>query len=265
MAIVTISSLRKQKKCGEKFPVITAYDSSFSKLIENAGIRVILVGDSLGNVIQGHSTTIPTTMNDMIYHTKAVRRGSRESLVITDLPFMAYSSEEKSLNNSALLIQAGANMVKLEGGSWLCETVEKLSERGIPVCGHLGLTPQSVHKLSGNRVQGRSKESAERIYQDALLLEEAGIDLLVLECVPTSLAKKITKAVKIPVVGIGAGADTDGQVLVIYDMLGLSSRIPSFSKNFLKDAEDIEGALKSYAQQVKSKKFPSLEHSFSQN
>ena len=265
MTMVTINSLREKKQCGEKFPVVTAYDSSFSKLIENAGIRVILVGDSLGNVIQGHSTTIPTTMNDMIYHTKSVRRGSSESLVITDLPFMAYSCEKKSLDNSALLIQAGANVVKLEGGSWLCKTVKMLSERGIAVCGHLGLTPQSVHKLSGNKVQGRSKESAERIYQDALLLEAAGIDLLVLECVPTSLAKKITKAVKIPVVGIGAGADTDGQVLVIYDMLGLSSRIPSFSKNFLKDTGDIEGALKSYAKQVKSKEFPSLKHSFSQD
>jgi len=261
--MTTIKTLHELKNRSEKFPVITAYDASFSRLIENVGIEVILVGDSLGNVIQGHNTTIPTTMNDMIYHTEAVRRGSSKLFVIADLPFMAFSREEQSLDNSALLIRAGANMVKLEGGAWLCETVRMLSERGIPVCGHLGLTPQSVHKLGGNKVQGRSKKSEGKIMQDAMLLEEAGIDLLVLECVPSMLAAKITNKLKIPVIGIGAGADTDAQVLVIYDMLGLSLHMPKFCKNFLNGAGGIEEALRSYAEDVRSKKFPSQENSFS--
>jgi 3-methyl-2-oxobutanoate hydroxymethyltransferase len=201
-------------------------------------------------------------MNDMIYHTQAVRRGSKSSFIISDLPFMQYSHKHKALDNSAMLIKAGANMVKLEGGSWLSMTVQMLCERGIPVCGHLGLTPQSINKISGNKVQGRTEKSAEKIYEDALILEEAGIDLLVLECVPSDLAQKITKKIKVPVIGIGAGSSTDGQVLVIYDIIGISVRIPSFSKNFLCEAEDIQGAIKLYGQQVKSAVFPSSDHTF---
>lgn len=261
--MITIKTLNEKKKSGEKFPVITAYDASFSRLANNAGIDVILVGDSLGNVIQGHDSTIPTTINDMVYHTQAVRRGSENTFIITDLPFMTFSHEHQALDNSAMLMRAGANMVKLEGGSWLNTTVRMLCERGIPVCGHLGLTPQSVHKISGNKVQGRTKQSANQIFEDALNLEKAGIDLLVLECVPAKLAQKITQKVQIPVIGIGAGVDTDGQVLVIYDILGLSPRMPSFSKNFLNGTGDIESALKLYSEQVRSKEFPAKEHTFS--
>ena len=261
--MITIKTLNEKKKSGEKFPVITAYDASFSRLANNAGIDVILVGDSLGNVIQGHDSTIPTTINDMVYHTQAVRRGSENTFIITDLPFMTFSHEHQALDNSAMLMRAGANMVKLEGGSWLNTTVRMLCERGIPVCGHLGLTPQSVHKISGNKVQGRTKQSASQIFEDALNLEKAGIDLLVLECVPAKLAQKITQKVQIPVIGIGAGVDTDGQVLVIYDILGLSPRMPSFSKNFLNGTGDIESALKLYSEQVRSKEFPAKEHTFS--
>jgi 3-methyl-2-oxobutanoate hydroxymethyltransferase len=263
MVMITIKTLNEKKKSGEKFPVITAYDASFSRLANNAGIDVILVGDSLGNVIQGHDSTIPTTINDMVYHTQAVRRGSENTFIITDLPFMTFSHEHQALNNSAMLMRAGANMVKLEGGSWLNTTVRMLCERGIPVCGHLGLTPQSVHKMSGNKVQGRTKQSASQIFEDALNLEKAGIDLLVLECVPAKLAQKITQKIQIPVIGIGAGVDTDGQVLVIYDILGLSPRMPSFSKNFLNGTGDIESALKLYSEQVRSKEFPAKEHTFS--
>ncbi|MBT5412012.1 MAG: 3-methyl-2-oxobutanoate hydroxymethyltransferase [Cellvibrionales bacterium] len=263
MVMITIKTLNEKKKSGEKFPVITAYDASFSRLANNAGIDVILVGDSLGNVIQGHDSTIPTTINDMVYHTQAVRRGSENTFIITDLPFMTFSHEHQALNNSAMLMRAGANMVKLEGGSWLNTTVRLLCERGIPVCGHLGLTPQSVHKISGNKVQGRTKQSANQIFEDALNLEKAGIDLLVLECVPAKLAQKITQKIQIPVIGIGAGVDTDGQVLVIYDILGLSPRMPSFSKNFLNGTGDIESALKLYSEQVRSKEFPAKEHTFS--
>ena len=261
--MITIKTLNEKKKSGEKFPVITAYDASFSRLANNAGIDVILVGDSLGNVIQGHDSTIPTTINDMVYHTQAVRRGSENTFIITDLPFMTFSHEHQALNNSAMLMRAGANMVKLEGGSWLNTTVRMLCERGIPVCGHLGLTPQSVHKISGNKVQGRTKQSANQIFEDALNLEKAGIDLLVLECVPAKLAQKITQKIQIPVIGIGAGVDTDGQVLVVYDILGLSPRMPSFSKNFLNGTGDIESALKLYSEQVRSKEFPAKEHTFS--
>jgi 3-methyl-2-oxobutanoate hydroxymethyltransferase len=263
MVMITIKTLNEKKKSGEKFPVITAYDASFSRLANNAGIDVILVGDSLGNVIQGHDSTIPTTINDMVYHTQAVRRGSENTFIITDLPFMTFSHEHQALDNSAMLMRAGANMVKLEGGSWLNTTVRMLCERGIPVCGHLGLTPQSVHKISGNKVQGRTKQSANQIFEDALNLEKAGIDLLVLECVPAKLAQKITQKIQIPVIGIGAGVDTDGQVLVIYDILGLSPRMPSFSKNFLNGTGDIESALKLYSEQVRSKEFPAKEHTFS--
>ncbi|MEH6468925.1 MAG: 3-methyl-2-oxobutanoate hydroxymethyltransferase [Porticoccus sp.] len=262
MKTVTINTLNTLKEQGEKFPVITAYDASFARLIEQAGIDVVLVGDSLGNVIQGHGSTVPVTMDDMIYHVEAVCRGNSKSLVIADLPFMAYATEEQTMENAALLMQAGAHMVKLEGGAWLEETVLMLSERGIPVCGHLGLTPQSVNKLGGYKVQGRDDQSAEKMVLDAHLLEEAGVDILVLECVPTALAQQITNELSIPVIGIGAGPNTDAQVLVIYDMLGISSRLPKFSKNFLTETGDVETALKAYAKEVRSGAFPQPEHSF---
>jgi 3-methyl-2-oxobutanoate hydroxymethyltransferase len=262
MKTVTINTLNTLKEQGEKFPVITAYDASFARLIEHAGIEVVLVGDSLGNVIQGHDSTVPVTMDDMIYHVEAVCRGNNKSLIIADLPFMAYATEEQTMENAALLMQAGAHMVKLEGGAWLEETVLMLSERGMPVCGHLGLTPQSVNKLGGYKVQGRDDQSAEQMVLDAHLLEEAGADVLVLECVPTALAQQITNELSIPVIGIGAGPSTDAQVLVIYDMLGISPRQPKFSKNFLTETGDVETALKAYAKEVRSGAFPQPEHVF---
>jgi len=262
MKTVTINTLSALKQQGEKFPVITAYDASFAALIEQAGIEAILVGDSLGNVIQGQGSTVPVTIDEMAYHTQAVRRGNDKSLLIADMPFMTYSTPEQAMDNAALLMQAGAQMVKLEGGAWLAETIRLLGERGIPVCGHLGLTPQSVNKLGGYRVQGRDDDAAATIIADAKLLEKAGLDLLVLECVPTPLADRISSELSIPVIGIGAGPGTDAQVLVIYDMLGLSPRHPKFTKNFLTETNSVLDALKAYADAVRDGSFPQPEHSF---
>lgn len=262
MKNITITSLQNLKKSGEKFPVVTGYDASFARLAELAGIEVVLVGDSLGNVFQGHDSTVPVTIDDMVYHTAAVRRGNGKSLLVADLPFMTYATEQQAFDNSAKLMQAGAHMVKLEGGSWLLDTVSKLVERGIPVCGHLGLTPQSVNVFGGFRVQGREDASAERIVEDARALEAAGVDLLVVECVPESLGAVITEALTIPVIGIGAGPATDAQVLVIYDLLGISPRQPKFVKNFLEGKGSVLQALEDYAQEVRAGTFPAEEHGF---
>ncbi len=262
MKSINLTSLEAKKASGEKFAVITAYDASFARLAEQVGIEVVLVGDSLGNVVLGYDSTVPVTMDDMFHHTMAVARGNSKSLIVADLPFMAYASEAQALDNSAALMQAGAHMVKLEGGAWLEETVQLLSERGIPVCAHLGLTPQSVHKLGGYRVQGKDDEAAAQILNDALLLQDAGADLLVLECVPSPLAAQISRSLYIPVIGIGAGPDTDGQVLVIYDILGISPRQPRFSKNFLAEAGSIQGAIEAFATAVRQGTFPDPDHSF---
>ena len=262
MKAVNLNTLNNLKSTSEKFPVITAYDSAFARQVELAEIEVVLVGDSLGNVVLGYDSTVPVTMDDMLHHTAAVSRGNNKSLLIADMPFMSYATEEMTLDNAALLMQAGAQMVKLEGGSWLEESVFMLSERGIPVCGHLGLTPQSVNKLGGYKVQGRSEEEAQQIFCDAEILQTAGADLLVLECVPTPLATRITEHLKIPVIGIGAGPGTDAQVLVLYDMLGFSPRIPKFTKNFLPDTGDVLLALKAYAEAVRKSEFPAPEHCF---
>ena len=262
MKTITINTLAELKREGEKFPVVTAYDSTFARLAELAGIEVVLVGDSLGNVVLGYSSTVPVTMADMIHHTAAVCRGSAKSFVVADLPFMAYATPEQAMTNAARLMQAGAHMVKLEGGAWLTATVDMLVERGIPVCGHLGLTPQSVNKFGGYRIQGRGASEAEQILEDAHRLERAGASLLVLECVPQQLAARISNELAIPVIGIGAGPDTDAQVLVLHDLLGISPRIPKFARNFLADSGDILGALRSYAQAVRERSFPAAEHSF---
>jgi 3-methyl-2-oxobutanoate hydroxymethyltransferase len=262
MKAVNLHTLNKLKSNGEKFPVITAYDSAFARQIELAEIEVVLVGDSLGNVVLGYDSTVPVTMADMLHHTAAVVRGNDVSLVIADMPFMSYATKEMTLDNAALLMQAGAQMVKLEGGAWLEESVFMLSERGIPVCGHLGLTPQSVNKLGGYRVQGRDVEGAEQIIADAETLQAAGADLLVLECVPSELGTRISQQLTIPVIGIGAGPGTDAQVLVLYDMLGFSPRIPKFTKNFLPETGDVMLALKAYADAVRSGEFPAPEHCF---
>ncbi|MEH6639112.1 MAG: 3-methyl-2-oxobutanoate hydroxymethyltransferase [Porticoccaceae bacterium] len=262
MKAVTINTLNDIKHAGDKFAVLTAYDSAFARQVELAGIEALLIGDSLGNVVLGYDSTVPVSMDDMVHHTAAVARGNHKSLLIADLPFMAYATPEQTLSNSARLMQAGAQMVKLEGGEWLCPSVRMLADRGIPVCGHLGLTPQSFNKLGGYRVQGRDEAGAEQIVLDARRLQDAGADLLVLECVPTQLATRITKALTIPVIGIGAGPNTDAQVLVLYDMLGISPRVPQFTHNFLAETGDIQGALMAYAEAVRSGTFPRPEHSF---
>lgn len=262
MKAVTIKTLNDIKRAGDKFAVLTAYDSAFARQLELAGIEALLIGDSLGNVVLGYDSTVPVSMDDMVHHTAAVARGNHKSLLIADLPFMAYATPEQTLANSARLMQAGAQMVKLEGGEWLCPSVRMLTDRGIPVCGHLGLTPQSFNKLGGYRVQGRDEAGAEQIVLDARRLQDAGADLLVLECVPTQLATRITKALTIPVIGIGAGPNTDAQVLVLYDMLGISPRVPKFTHNFLAESGDIQGALMAYAEAVRSGTFPRPEHSF---
>lgn len=262
MKTTTISNLNAMKAAGEKFAVITAYDYTFSRLIETAGIEVTLVGDSLGNVIQGRDSTIPVSVDEMAYHTEIVKRGNSRTLLMTDMPFMSYASENQALDNAAILMQAGAQMVKLEGGEWLAETVFMLTERGIPVCGHVGLTPQSVHKLGGYKVQGKEEDAAQRMIQEAQILEEAGADLVVVECVPSSLGKNLADSLNIPVIGIGAGPDTDAQVLVLQDMLGISQRLPKFSKNFLEQSSTIQQAIINYGNEVRAGTFPASEHCF---
>ncbi len=268
MARITAHRLAEMKRADEKIVVLTAYDSTFSAICNQTGVDVILVGDSLGNVILGHDSTVPVTMTDMLHHTRAVARGNADALIIGDLPYMSYGTLEQTLANSAALMQAGAHMVKLEGGAWLADYVRALAERGIPVCAHLGLTPQSVDALGGYKVQGRTPESAAQIIADAKLLEAAGARLLVVECVPAALGKQLSEALTIPVIGIGAGVDTDGQVLVLHDMLGLtptgSGKRPKFVKDFMTgEAGGIGAAIASYAKAVREKKFPADEHSFS--
>ena len=264
MSRITLSSLQRMKQQGERIAVLTAYDASFAALLDEAGIDIILVGDSLGMVVQGQASTLPVTVDEMVYHTAMVCRGSQRAMVVSDLPFMSYATSEQALHSaSRLMKEGGAQMVKLEGGREMAETVRRLSMAGIPVCAHLGLLPQSVHKMGGYRVQGRDDEAATRIQQDAQLLQEAGADLLVLECVPRELAAAITRQLHIPVIGIGAGADTDGQVLVLYDMLGITpGRRPSFSHDFLAEGGSVVSALQAYVTAVRAGHFPGLEHGF---
>ena len=262
MKTTTVSSLSTMKVNGEKFAVITAYDFTFSTLIENAAIEVVLVGDSLGNVIQGRDSTLPVTEDEMAYHTAAVKRGNNRALLISDMPFMSYATDVQAFENAAILMQAGAQMVKLEGGEWLADTVHLLTERGIPVCGHIGLTPQSVHKLGGYKVQGKDEQAAEQLITDAKALESAGAELIVVECVPSSLGRELSETLDIPVIGIGAGPDTDAQVLVLHDMLGISQRLPSFSKNFIEDNSSIEEAITAYGNEVRTGTFPAPQHCF---
>ncbi|BFM12771.1 3-methyl-2-oxobutanoate hydroxymethyltransferase [Simiduia litorea] len=260
--LVTVNTLRKMKADGEKFVTVALYDAPMAAMAQKCGVQVLLIGDSLGMTVLGYDSTVPVTMEQMIYHIEAVARGNSKSLIMGDMPFMTYASTELAMHNATRIMQAGAHMVKLEGGAWVADTVHKLTERGIPVCGHLGLTPQSVNKLGGYRVQGRDAASAKTMLRDAKLLDEAGADLLVLECVPSSLAEDITAAVSMPTIGIGAGKDADGQVLVINDILGLTEHPPKFSKNFLIEAGDIPGALLKYSDDVKNGVFPADEHSF---
>jgi len=261
--LVTISKLQEMRQGGEKIAVLTAYDASFAALMDQAGVDVILIGDSLGNIVQGESSTLPVTIEHMVYHTSCVAKGQASAFLIADMPFGSYSTPEQAMLNAAQLMRAGAHMVKLEGGAWLAETVRFLVERSIPVCAHLGLLPQSVHTLGGFKVQGKSTESAQTLINDAKALQEAGAQLLVLEAIPSELGKKVTDAIQIPTIGIGAGPDCSGQVLVMHDMLGaFPGRSPKFVKNFLTGQSSIEAAFKSYVQEVKTGKFPGPEHCF---
>ncbi|PKI12933.1 3-methyl-2-oxobutanoate hydroxymethyltransferase [Colwellia sp. 12G3] len=263
MAKITTASLLNMKQQGEKIATITAYDASFAKLFDQAGIHAILIGDSLGMVLQGKDSTLPVTIEDMAYHTRCVKRGVEASLIIADMPFMSYGTKEHALTNAALLMQAGASMVKMEGGAWLNDTISALVERGIPVCAHLGLTPQSVNIFGGFKVQGRDDDKAEQMIADAKALEAAGAQLLVLECIPATLGEAITQALTIPTIGIGAGKETDGQILVMHDALGIACNyMPKFSRNFLKDTGDIKKAIELYISEVSQGNFPGDEHIF---
>jgi 3-methyl-2-oxobutanoate hydroxymethyltransferase len=261
---VSIRTLNECKNKGEKFSVLTAYDATFSQLASAAGIEVLLVGDSLGMVCQGKDSTLPVTMADMEYHTRCVAQGNKGALIMADMPFMSYSTVDQGQANAALLMQAGANMVKVEGDDWLVPLVECLARQGVPVCAHLGLTPQAVNKLGGYRVQGRDDAKAQAMIEHSQNLEAAGADCILLECVPSSLGKAITEAVNIPVIGIGAGSNTDAQVLVVYDMLGLNAgHIPKFVKNFMIDGRTPQQAIVAYGEEVKAGSFPGVEHAFS--
>ncbi len=260
---VTVPELQAMKRRGERIATLTAYDASFAAAMDVAGVDLVLVGDSLGMVIQGHATTLPTDLDQMIYHAASVRRGLSRALLAVDLPFMTYATVEQALDSAARLVrEAGAQVVKLEGGRHRLDVVRALVAQDIPVCAHLGLLPQSVHRLGGYRVQGREEADARILLEDALQLEEAGASLLVLECVPAMLAGEVTAALSIPTVGIGAGAACDGQILVSYDLLGLTPRCPRFCHNFLAPAGGIREAFTDYVQAVKAGTFPGSEHAF---
>jgi len=260
---VTVPSLMAMKNAGEKIAMLTCYDASFAALMDRCGVDVLLVGDSLGNVCQGHSSTLPVTLGDIAYHTASVARGNQTALLIADMPFGTYATPESAFENAVKLMQVGAQMVKLEGGAWLVDTVKFLTERAVPVCAHLGLTPQSVHQLGGFKVQGKTAEGAEKLKADALALQEAGASILVLEAIPTALGKEVTELLAMPTIGIGAGPDCSGQVLVMHDMLGVfPGRKARFVKNFMDGQTSIEGAIRAYIAAVKDKSFPAPEHCF---
>lgn len=261
---ITLSKLQKMRDDGEKIAVLTCYDASFAVLLETAGVEILLVGDSLGNVLQGEETTLPVTLDDMIYHTRCVARGSSLAFIMTDMPFgTSQVAPEDTFENAVELMVAGAHMVKLEGGRIMAETVEFLTRRGIPVCAHIGLTPQSVHQLGGYNVQGKTDPQAKQLLEDAVALEKAGAGMLLMEAVPAALAKKITAKLSIPTIGIGAGRDCSAQVLVLHDMLGVyPGKKAKFVKNFMTGASSIQAAVESYVKQVKAGKFPGPEHGF---
>ena len=261
---VTLFELMRLHESGEKIATLTGYDASFAALLDRCGIDLILVGDSLGNVLQGHSTTLPVTMEQMIYHTGCVARGAKRAFVAADMPWGSYQeSPALAYANAARLMAAGAQMVKLEGGAVMAETVRFLTERGVPVWAHIGLTPQSVHALGGYRVQGKSEAQSRRMKDDALALQQAGAAMLLIEMIPAQLGRELTALLKIPTVGIGAGADCSGQVLVLHDMLGIYPGNPArFVKNFMAGQASIEAAVGAYVQAVKDGSFPGKEHCY---
>ncbi len=268
-----LSELQQMAERGEKIAMLTCYDASFAKLMEHAGVDILLVGDSLGMVLQGAENTLNVSMHHMTYHTKSVAAGAPDTLIIADMPVGSYEHDnEAAYKNAAWLIRSGAQMVKFEGGGDRVNTARYLVERGIPVCAHLGFTPQSVNQLGGYKIQGKTEESAQKITQDAVNMSEAGVSLIVLEMVPATLAKHISESIKTPTIGIGAGVDCSGQVLVLQDLLGIYTGIadkkpgdykaPRFAKNFLCETNSIQQAITNYVQAVKNKSFPSIEHSY---
>jgi 3-methyl-2-oxobutanoate hydroxymethyltransferase len=264
MMRTTLTSLQALRDKGEKITALTCYDASFAALLEAGGVDVLLVGDSLGMVLQGHETTLPVTLDEMVYHTACVARGSKQAFIITDMPFGTFQvSPEKTFENAARLMAAGAQMIKLEGGAAMAETISFLSGRGIAVCAHIGLTPQSVHQIGGYRVQGKNEADAQRLLQDAVIVERAGAGLMVLEAMPALLAAEITANVSIPTIGIGAGAACSGQVLVLHDMLDIyPGKKARFVKNYMQGAQGIADAVKRFVIEVKLGAFPGAEHSF---
>ncbi len=262
---ITLSNLHKMMREGERITMLTCYDASFASLLDGAGVDTLLIGDSLGNVLQGHESTLPVTLRDIVYHTACVARGAKNAFIIGDMPFGTFQiSPQEAFRNAAEIMAAGAQMVKIEGGRPMLETIAFLTERGIPVCGHLGLTPQSVHQLGGYKVQGKAEDDAQRLLDDARILEEAGAGMIVLEAIPASLATQVTAAAKVPTIGIGAGVDCHGQVLVLHDMLDVyPGKKAKFVKNFMKAAAgSIQNAVALYVEEVRSGKFPGREHSF---
>jgi 3-methyl-2-oxobutanoate hydroxymethyltransferase len=260
---VTLSTLQRMRQQGEKIAVLTAYDAGFARLADEAGVDVILVGDSLGMVVQGHASTLPVKLSEMSYHTRCVSRGVSRAFIVGDLPFASFQqSPQQAYASAARLMAAGAHMVKLEGGAVMVKTVEFLVQRGIPVCAHLGLLPQSVNQLGGYKVQGRSEPDATQLLADARAMEQAGAGLLVLESIPAQLGKQVTTSISISTIGIGAGPDCSGQVLVLQDVLGVYPHPPKFSRNFMADVGSIQAALKAYVNAVKSGAFPGPEHCF---
>lgn len=261
--MITVNTLKKLKATGQKITVLTCYDASFSALLDQSGIEILLVGDSLGMVVQGQTSTVPVTLEEMLYHTCCVARARKEALILADLPFGSYeSSREEAFTSAVQLMKAGANMVKLEGGAWQAETIQFLQQRGIPVCAHIGLTPQAVNMTGGYHVQGYG-EAAHSLLQDAILLDEIGTSLLLLECIPKSLAQMVTRKVQCPTIGIGAGVHCDGQVLVLHDLLGVyPGKKAKFVKNFMQGQGAIKTAIEAYIRAVKEGTYPDDEHSF---
>jgi 3-methyl-2-oxobutanoate hydroxymethyltransferase len=262
---VNVSTLRRMKLSNEPIACLTAYDASFARAVDDAGVDVVLVGDSLGMVVQGHDTTVPVTVDDIVYHTRCVARGLRRAFLMADMPFMSYTSPTQALDNAVRLMQeGGAMMVKLEGAKGQVAVVEFLARHDIPVCAHLGLTPQSVHKIGGFKVQGREQSVADKMLQDARALQEAGADMVLVECVPNEVGEAIRDALEVPVIGIGAGPSVDGQILVLYDMLGITpGRKPRFVKDFLHGCDSTRTALDAYVSAVKNRDYPAPEHCFS--
>ena len=262
---VNVSTLRKMKDEGEPIACLTAYDASFAVLVDAAGVDLVLVGDSLGMVIQGHDTTVPVTVNDIVYHSRAVARGLRRAFLVADMPFMSYANPDQALENSVRMMQeGGAMMIKLEGGEGQIEIVEHLARHDIPVCAHLGLKPQSVHKIGGFRVQGREADKAKDMQRTAKKLQDAGADIVLLECVPSELGQSIRDVLDVPVIGIGAGPDVDGQILVLYDILDITQgKTPRFVKNFQAGHTSPLEAIRAYVAAVKDRSYPAPEHCFS--